>query len=276
MKKIHQKRGRKKKSLQYKYRRQTFSFYQYWIFYYTEKYQNSSEKDFVTFIKAKSYELAKVILAAKVKEDTPGTKLKSVQGYMLHKDYKNARRGRHFSISDWQNVKSSSFPNLSNFLFKKETERPNGYDNRYNKTDLKHLKTIGFKKGEENWSKKHRKGVFLPIDQRKGKKWNGDRWVKWDSEEMQKTKSQIINALILNDGNRSRSAKYMNISRGNMYKLMLRCEDKPWWDKHYPSPKPKPPRVSKEQRSKAQKKSHERQDGPRRSSIWKSFRRTAC
>ena len=105
MKKTYKKS--QKKNAQYHYRRETFSFYQYWIFYYTERYKDNSEKDFVTFIKAKSYDLAKSILTAKVKEDIPGTKLKSMQGYMLHKDYKNGRSGRHFSMVDWENVKSS-------------------------------------------------------------------------------------------------------------------------------------------------------------------------
>ena len=253
MTKTYKKRKSNKNS-QYKYRRTSFSFYQYWIFYYTEHYKNGSEKDFVTFIKAKSYELAKNILSQKVEEDNPGAKTKSVQGYMLHKNYKNTRSGRHFSMSDWAKVKDSSFPNLSNFLFKKETERPEGFSNRLNKTNLNHLKKIGFKKGKENWSTANRKGLFLPLDQRRGKKWNGDKWVKWCPEEMKKTKSEIINALILEGGNRKNAAKHLNIGRNTLYKLMLRCEEKAWWDKHYPPVKPVPPRVPREQRSATQKK----------------------
>jgi len=254
MKKTYKKSKKRNNNTQYEFRRAKFPFYQYWVFYYTECYKDKTEKDFATFIKAKSYELAKNILVSKVQEDLPGTKIKAMQGYMLHKDYKNGRSNRHFSIKDWGNVKASSFPNLSNFLFKKETERPEGFDNRFNKTDKEHLKTIGFKKGSQNWSKIHRKGVFLAIDERKGKKWNGDRWVEWDSEERKKTKSKILNSLIVNDGNRTKSAEYLNISRGNLYKLMLRCEDKSWWDKHYPTAKPIPPRVPKEQRSATQRK----------------------
>ena len=117
MKKTYKKTKKKSSNAQYEFRRANFSFYQYWIFYYTECYKDETEKDFVTFIKAKSYELAKNILVSKVKEDLPGTKIKSTQGYMLHKDYKNGRSNRHFSIKDWENVKASSFPNLSAWLF---------------------------------------------------------------------------------------------------------------------------------------------------------------
>ena len=119
------KNQKKSKGSQYKFRRTEYRFYQYWIIYYTERYQNGSEKDFATFIKAKSYDLAKTILHLKLKEDL-NIKPRAIQGFMLHKGYRNARNFKKLSLSDWADVKNASFPNLNNFLFKKEMTRPEG------------------------------------------------------------------------------------------------------------------------------------------------------
>ena len=153
------KRGRKKQGTQAYFRKQQFSFHQYWIFYYTERYPSGDEKDFSTFIKAKSYSLAKIILAAKVKEDHKGAKIKATSGYMLHKNYKHSSTNKHLTIEDWDKIKKSCFPNINNFLFKREIPRPEGYTNRFNKADAKACKTIGFQKGDKNWSRQNRKGI---------------------------------------------------------------------------------------------------------------------
>ena len=155
-------------------------------------------------------------------------------------------------MADWENVKNASFPNINNFLFKKETKRPEGYSNRFNKTDYEHLRTIGFKSGEENWSKQHRKGKFLPLNKREGKKWTGDKWVQWDKDEMRKTKNQIIDALIQNDNNRKKAASYLKIGRTTLYRLMYRCAKMEWWNENFPVSRPIPPRVSREERSATQ------------------------
>lgn len=261
-----------KKSCQKEYRKKTFGFYQYWIIYFTEKIKNSEEKDYVAFIKAKSYYLAKVILDRKVKEDYVNSnhpnpeevtiperrrmllniKLKAVQGFMLHKNYRNSRIQDTLSIEDWAKVKTSSFPNLKNHLFKKELPRPEGYNNKYNKTNYENLKKIGFKKGKENWSHQNRKNLYLPVDQRKGMIFKG-KWVKWDKEEMKKTKNQIINAFTLNNNNRKKSAEYLNVGRNCLYKLMLRIESLDWWNENYPYTRPAPPMMPTEIRSKIQK-----------------------
>lgn len=243
-----------KKNCQYKFRKKDFKFHQYWIIYFTECHPDKPEIDYVTFIKAKSYQIAKVILKSKSKEENPKIKLKSIQGFMLHKTYKNYRHTQGLSIQDWENIRSSSFPNISNFLFKKEIPRPEGYTNRFNKTDTEQLKTIGFKKGKENWSHKHRKGQHLPKDQRKGKKWDGGKWVDWSKSEIDHTKNQIISALMATKNNKKASAKLLGICRNKLYSLMSRCEHPDWWNKNYPSPKRIPPKATKEERSLAQKK----------------------
>jgi hypothetical protein len=91
------KAGRKKKTSQYKFRRKTFPFNQYWIIYYTELYSDNTEKDFAVFIKTRSYELAKIILKDRVKEDDKSIKLKAMSGYMLHKDYKKHNQSKKFN-----------------------------------------------------------------------------------------------------------------------------------------------------------------------------------
>ena len=247
------KNGRKKKSSQYYFRRKVFSYTQYWLLYYTERYSDKTEKDFATFIEAKSYDLAKSILINKTKELDKSIKVKAILGYMLHKDYISDRLAhRKLKIGDWDLVKSSSFPNINNVLFKKELPRKEGYTNRFNKATAEDTKGKGFKTGDDNWSRKHRKGKFLPLHERKGKKWTGDKWIDWDKNEMLKTKAKIIDALVQNKNNRKAAAEYLGIGRNSFYKLMARCEAKDWWDQKYPIAKRIPPRVSREERSKTQ------------------------
>jgi|TARA_Y100000289_G_scaffold62654_1_gene72145 DNA invertase Pin-like site-specific DNA recombinase len=247
------KAGRKKKNTQFKARKKVFSTVQPWIIYFTERYSDSSEKDFFTFIKARSFASAKDILSEKTKEDDSSVKLKAIQGFLLHKDYQNTKICSKLDTEGWLMVHDASFPNVNNFLFKQETPRPEGYSNRFNKTNHEHLKTIGFKKGADNWSKKHRKGTHLPLDQRQGKKWVGDKWVKIDDIELKKIKGQLISSFIKNNNNRCHVAKDLGISRHKLYKLMKTVNTLDWWTEYYPAPKPAIPRVSKEQRSAKQK-----------------------
>ena len=257
------KKGRKSKGSQYSFRRKNFSFHQYWLMYFTECYSDKTQKDFGTFIKAKSYSLAKIILKQKSIEDNPSVKLKAICGYMMHKDYRNNRSNEKLSMSDWENIRNSCFPNLNNFLFKKEIPRPEGYTNKYNQTSYDHIKKIGFKKGANNWSTQNRKGKHKSLSERKGLKWNGGDWVEWDKEEMRQTKNKIIDALIVSKNNRSKAADYLKISRSTFHKLMFRCEEKSWWHEHYPIVKVDPPRVSSAERSATQKRvmKKRREDG---------------
>jgi hypothetical protein len=246
--------SRKKNRKQYHFARKTFSYNQFWISYYTEVYEDESQQDFATFIKAKSSGLAKSILIKKSKEDNPSVKIKSARIYMLHKDFVRKSSKRRLDISDWSDVQNCHFPNLNNYLFKYPLERKKGYDYRGGKTNLDHLKTIGFKKGQPNYSTLHRKGNHLPLTERKGKVWNGDRWIEWDKSEMEHAKSKIIDALILNNNNRTKAAKSVKMSKHKFYHLMHRCDTREWWNENYPAPKLIPPKVSTKQRSQTQKK----------------------
>ena len=247
------KKGKKKKNLQTKARTTVFSVVQPWIIYYTENHSDNSEKDFFTFIKSRSFDSAKKFLKEKYKEDDASIKIKAVQGFLLHKDYKNTKISLKLDIKGWDMVNSACFPNINNFLFKKEIPRPEGYSNRFNKTNLDHLKSIGFKKGADNWSRKYRKGAHLPLDQRQGKRWTGDKWVKIDEDELASIKTKIIIALENNNNNRFHSAKSLGVCRNKFYKLMKTIHPLSWWNENYPKPKQIPPRIPTAERSAKQK-----------------------
>lgn len=247
------KNRKKAKNCQTKARRKVFSVVQPWILYFTERYSDSSEKDFFTFIKARSFDSAKSILKEKSIEDDSSIKIKAIQGFLVHKNYKNTKISLKLDIEGWEKVNAACFPNIHNFLFKKETLRPEGHTNRFNKTDVERLKTIGFKKGEENWSRKYRKGTHLPLDQREGKRWTGHTWVKIDQDELASIKNKIIDAFNCCGNNRSHAAKSLGVCRNKLYKLMKTVHPLSWWNKHYPKPKPEPPRIPTAERSAKQK-----------------------
>jgi transposase len=71
---------------------------------------------------------------------------------------------------------------------------------------------------------------------------------------MEHAKSKIIDALILNNNNRTKAAKSVKMSKHKFYHLMHRCDTREWWNENYPAPKLIPPKVSTKQRSQTQKK----------------------
>lgn len=247
----------KSKSIQAKYRKEVFNIHQYWNMNYTEKYFNGLEKDFKTFIKAKSYETAKEILRKRLSEEDPSVKIKAVQGYMFHKNYKNAHNVK-LRLKEWDQIRTASFPNENNVLYKMEIPRPEGYTNRFNKTDYEQLKKIGFKKGKENWSHLNRKGKILPLEKRDGMIYRG-KWIKWDKNLMKQARQKLIGALVSANGNRTEAAKLIGVSRRKLYDLMAQFP-KIDWKKDYPTPKPFSNSIpaTRETRSKAQKKSMKR------------------
>jgi transcriptional regulator with GAF, ATPase, and Fis domain len=243
---------KKPKNIQYKFRRQLFDVDQYWNINYTEKYSNGSELDFKTFIKAKSYVLAKDTLSKRTAQEGLGIKIKAVHGFMFHKKYKNANNVR-LRVKEWDQIRTASFPNENNVLYKLAIERAPEKTNRFNTTDYERIKSIGFKKGDENWSHVHNKGKVLALEDREGMIYKG-KWVKWDKQVMKSTRQMIINALIHTDGNRSKAANHLGVSRHKFYCLMAKFPSTNW-NKEYPVPKPfsNSKKVSSEVRSKSQK-----------------------
>ena len=63
--------GRKKRNIQWKFRRMHFDSHRYWQISYTEKYPDGTEKDYRTFVRSKSYKQAKKILQMRLEEDEP-------------------------------------------------------------------------------------------------------------------------------------------------------------------------------------------------------------
>lgn len=225
----------KKKNIQTIARRTTYSTAQYWSLHYTEAYDDGSERDFKAIIKARSFALAQEILKQKVAEDSPLATIKSLQGFLLHANYRGLG-GKSLRIKDWEDIRCAAFPNENNVLFKTEIERSPEKTNRFNATDLEQLKSIGFKSGAENWSRKHRRGKSLPSSERVGKIYIG-KWVTWDALSRVKVRNQLIYSLIKHDHNRSRAAKEMGVSRNKVYDLFRRFPEIDW-DKEYP-PYPK-------------------------------------
>jgi hypothetical protein len=242
----------RKKNIQQVSRRKVFSVHQYWNLHYTEKYSDGSEKDFKSFIKAKSYDSAKDILRKRVGEYDPNITIKAIHGFRFHKKYKPEGM-RRLRIQDWEKIRKASFPNQHNVLFKHEVERDPQKSNRFNGTDYNHLKSIGFKSGDENWSRKNRKGKMLAISERSNMIYRG-KWVPWDKDSRNQTRQQIIDALIKSVNVRQKAAKHLNISRNKLYKLMSRFPEIDW-NKDYPPPRPfaNSKRASKEVYSKAAK-----------------------
>ena len=243
---------KKNKNIQAKFRRQYFKTDQYWNINYTERYQNGSESDFKTFIKARSYESAKDFLRKRILEEGSGIKVKAIQGFMFHGNYKNANNVK-LRLKEWEQIRSASFPNENNVLYKLEIPRDPNKTNRFNKTDYDHMKSIGFKKGKDNWSHIHNKGKTRAIEDREGMIYRG-KWVKWDKQIMDTARKMIINALIKTEGNRSKAAEHLNMSRNGFYNLMSKFPNIDW-NKEYPTPKPfsNSKKASKELRSKVQK-----------------------
>ena len=244
-------RSKKRKNCQGIFRKTEYSFDQYWNINYTAVYEDGVEKDLKTFIKSNSYKNAKKILKEKLSEKNIRTK--SVQGFMFHSKYKGVKN-RKLTFENWEQIKSASFPNENDYLFTFEIPRPEGYTNRFNKTDYNHLKAIGFKSGAESYSTIHRKGKHLPLEKRMGKKWTGAKWVEWDKREMAVAESNIKKALSECDNNRYKAAIYLNMGRTQLYKLMKRTKGLDWWNKEFPIKRSPPPRVSKEERSATQSK----------------------
>jgi|TARA_B110001454_G_C12721818_1_gene435027 hypothetical protein len=250
------KRGRKRISNQKKFRGEKFNFAQYWNLNYTEKYKDGSESDFKVFVKAKSYIIAKEILRIKLREDDSAVKIKAVQGFMFHKDYTTGSQRKKLGVKEWEQIRRASFPNENNVLFKLETPRKEGYTNRFNKSgkdNLSHIRGIGFKSGKDNWSRIHKRGKVLPIEDRANKIYRG-KWVDWDSDLRQSEKDKVINALIKTGNNRSRAAKLLGIGRNSLYRLFKKFPEVDF-HKEYPAPESIPPRNSSRQSSINAKKS---------------------
>ena len=251
---------RKKRNSQQKFRVTEFKHDQYWQISYTERYSNKLEKDFKTIIKAKSYVFAKHILELRVEEDDPSIKIKSVQGYMYHKDYTMSPRRKSLGIKEWEQIHASCFPNENNHLFKVEIPRPSWKTNRFNgsgKNNKDHIKKIGFKKGKENWAYKNLKGKTLSEDRKTNMLYHG-KWVEWSEESREEKKNEIITALNKAGNIRWKASEILGFKdRNYLYKWFKKFPEIDWQNEYPAPPPPGPPQASKEESSRRGKKGWE-------------------
>lgn len=219
--------GRKQRHVQYKLLKTTFSYDQYWSIVYTQVFEDNTEKDYRSIIKARSAELARNILHLKIKEDDPKSKLKSVTIVMLrHQGYINRLM---LNIEDWEHIKNSAFPNLANHLFKFEMLRPEGYINRCG-NNLPSNKGHRFKKGNTMTPR-----VKLSAQEKSLMLYQRGKWIPWKPSDRNALKSKIILALETFSNNRTRAAEFLGFSAKKLTKLMKEKFIEVDWDKEYPS-----------------------------------------
>jgi len=108
--------------LQQWFRNKKWGIDQYWKIRYTLYIDNSEEKDYVSIVKARSFDLAKDFLFKKTKEDDHYLKIKNLRGYMFHSNYCFERSSNKsinlINMKDWENIRNSAYPNENNHLFK--------------------------------------------------------------------------------------------------------------------------------------------------------------
>jgi transposase len=238
------------KNLQKELRNKKFSYDQYFSIGYTIVFPDKTERDYYSIVKARSNQLAKDILIKKIKDDHEGSKVKSIQSFILRKDGKIKRI--KIDMEDWEHIRNCAFPNLANNLFKTFKERPKGYISRLNKT----IPTGGFKFAKNNKYKKRKNN--LTEEQKSYMKRVNHKWVPWPTSERNAFKQKIILALTLNNNCRTDAAKHLGVGTRTLYSLMKRIIEIDW-KKEYPPPKPIPPqnqnKLSKEARARRIKKS---------------------
>lgn len=218
----------KKTSLQSKFRKQRFSYDQYWAIHYTEVFKDKSEKDYKSIIKSRSAKSAVDVLGKKIQEDNLKHKIKSVQVFMF--SYQASLYNLKLTIEDWKHIRACAFPNFANHLFKHHKPRPEGYTNRFNKGQAP-KKNVCFQKGNtirSNAVKEEDK----PYMQFKG------HWIPWPKEERDALKEKIQLHLSLNNNNRTHAAKSMGIHVRFLHKLMKDKFVEVDWGKDFPPLKP--------------------------------------
>ena len=99
----------KLKDIQYKYD-------QYYCIKYSLSSRFSPTKKYASVVKARSASFAKEIVKLKLSRDYPNADLKFHSTQMFSQQSSFQRR--KLSISDWQNIRTCAFPNISDHLFK--------------------------------------------------------------------------------------------------------------------------------------------------------------
>lgn len=102
------------KSLQQKYKAKKFAYDNYWFLKYSV-----DNDEYISVVKARSYDQSIDILLLKLKDEGLSVNLKSIEGEMFHKGYRfSGRKNPIINIKDWEDIRNCAFPNQNNHLFK--------------------------------------------------------------------------------------------------------------------------------------------------------------
>ena len=227
-------------------RKTKFSHNQYWCVSYTECYKVGGERDFKTFIKARSADLARKILVLRLKEDDLFLKVRTVTVSMIHDCWQVAELRKKLSVKQWESIRNVSFPNDWNRLFKFEKKRIDGQLNRYNvqSTTLTKEHQDKLQKASRELAEKYLKGSFKPICPELMKICSTDKYCKGSSQRRgyaninNKDQREMELAYVKKimkkyHGNRNLAADSIGISRHRIRRVLKRFPEVDW-DKEFP------------------------------------------
>ena len=240
---------KKKPHPQTVYKKEELDYDVYWFVYFTWVYQDKTQKDFKTVIKAYSSENAKEILLNKVKRDSKGSVIKCANTYRIHSRYNlshHYNKDKKLSLEQWEAVRETAFPNRLDKLYLIEKPRKEGgevYNGRkYDKEKMKkQLEKHGFKQGKDNWSVKnpiskanapaeHEKHLYRPA---KGGR-RGQDYERIPESERRIERATIAQALVASNGNRRIAAELLGLHKKDLYTKMKKKHPEIDWDTLYP------------------------------------------
>ena len=225
------KRGRKKQKVQTKFKNTKFSYDQYWSVQYTEKFSKGNELDYKTIIKARSRDLAQSYLIKKNKSLDNGSKIKGIRLSLLHKE--STINNKPLTIQDWEDIRSCSFPNEVDILFKYNRPRKSNYSKRWN-----YIKTIPMKTRLKTASKGRKACKKYSREEKAYMVMVNGKLKPWLPTEREGFKEKIIIQMKLHNNNRAAVTKALGYKCSKTLKNILENKfieiD---WDKEYPPPK---------------------------------------
>tara|TARA_Y100001963_G_scaffold56242_1_gene78650 strand:- start:5777 stop:7039 length:1263 start_codon:yes stop_codon:yes gene_type:complete len=228
---------------QKKSRRQKFSSDRYWCISYTEKSIHGVERDFKTFIKARSAKLATEILEGRLKEDKEFSRMSTAVASLVHKKWNIRALHKPLTISQWAAVRALSFPNDRNKVFKFEKERQKGQVNRLNtaQKELSEERKTHLRKMAYNLSQEYLKDTFKPLcpklreecTQRAYKARKGYASLN-NPDHKERELTFLRNLMQECGGNKQYAADSIGVSRSVLYRALKRFKGDVDWEKEYP------------------------------------------
>ena len=232
---------------QKKSRQQKFSSDRYWCVSYTEKDIHGAERDFKTFIKAQSAQLAKEILERRLKEDEEFSRILGPIVSLVHKKWNIRAFCKPLTITQWAAIRALSFPNDRNKVFKFEKLRQKGQVNRFNTKPQKLSKErkIELREMAKDLGKTYIKNSFKPLCPELIEECSHPDYVKtykrrkgfasFDNESHTTKELAYLKDLMGRcGGNIQYAADISGVTRNVMYRALKRFDDKVEWRKEYP------------------------------------------